>query len=275
MKDNAGIAISKGNSIAIEQVSLANDNMTKSHYHTHFELYYLEAGIRYHMVEDTIYCLYPGDFILYPPYVMHRSYSGQDIFFKRIVIYFTSAAISDPRIFSRLSKHAWLYRKDEGDGVLKILYEVMQEQEHGDQYSAKYNYFLLNQLLVKLARNAMETELSDGENRLTNIIRYLHEHFADQVTLEDLASHFYISSSYLCREFKRYTNCTVIQYVNSLRIRHAQRLLQETDKSITEISTEVGFQNVTHFNRVFHSLTKMSPSQNKRILRKDKWPAEK
>lgn len=52
-----------------------------------------------------------------------------------------------------------------------------------------------------------------------------------------------------------------------LRVSHAQRLLEGTDKSITEISSLVGFSNVTHFNRVFRSLTGKSPTQSRKMLR--------
>lgn len=157
----------------------------------YFELYYLEAGIRYHVVEDTVYCLYPGDYILYPPYVMHRSYSGEDSYFKRIVLYFTKAVVPDSQIFSLLSKRTWLYRQDAGEAVVGLLHELMAEQDKGDMYSAKY----------------------------------------------------------------------------CLRVSHAQRLLEGTDKSITEISSLVGFSNVTHFNRVFRSLTGKSPTQSRKMLR--------
>lgn len=259
--------MSKGESIAIAQVQMANDNMTRSHYHTHFELYYLEAGDRYHVVEDTVYLLHAGDYILFPPHVLHRSYSKDDTFFRRIVIYFTKAMIPDSGIFSLLSKHAWLYRQDQGEEILKLLYEVMEEQDKADLYSSKYIYFLLNQILIRLTRNAVEPEASEGENRITNVIRYLHENYAEKITLEELSSRFFVSQYFLCHEFKRYTNCTIIQYVNNLRISHAQRLLEETDQSITEISIQAGFSNVTHFNRVFRSVTGRSPSQSRKLLR--------
>ncbi len=269
MRDEAGIAIGKGESIAIAQVQMANDNMTRSHYHTFFEFYYLEAGDRYHVVEDTVYQLHPGDYILFPPYVMHRSYSVDDTFFRRTVVYFTKAMIPDSGIFSLLSKRAWLYRQDQGEEILKLLHEAMKEQERADPYSSKYIYFLLNQILIKLTRNAVEPEESEGENRITNVIRYLHENYAEKITLEELSARFFVSQYFLCHEFKRYTNCTIIQYVNSLRISHAQRLLEETDQSITEISMQTGFLNVTHFNRVFRSVTGRSPSQSRKTLRSE------
>lgn len=269
MKDHAGTAIGNGEGIALEQVEMVNANMKKSHYHTHFELYYLEMGTRYHVVEDTVYCLHQGDYILFPPYVMHHSYSDPDVSVRRIVVYFTKAMVSDSRIFSLLSKHAWIYRQDEGAEILRILQEMKREQDKADPYSVKYNYFLLNQMLIKLSRNAVEAELSEGETRMTDVIRYLHENYADKITLDDLSGRFFISRYYLCHEFKKYTNCSIVHYINNLRISHAQRLFEETDKTITEISTLVGFSNVTHFNRVFRSLTGKSPSQSKKMLRKD------
>lgn len=86
--------------------------------------------------------------------------------------------------------------------------------------------------------------------------------------------HFYISQYHLCREFKRYTSSTIVQYIHNLRVLHAQRLLQESDYSITEISKRVGFSNVTHFNRVYKSVTGMSPSQNKLVYLKRGKPSD-
>lgn len=269
MKDHAGDAIANGEGIALEQVEMINANMKQSHYHTHFELYYLEMGTRYHVVEDTVYCLHQGDYILFPPYMMHHSYSDPDVAVKRIVVYFTKAMVPDSQIFSLLSKHAWIYRQDEDAEILRLLQEMMREQDKADPYSNKYNYFLLNQILIKLSRNAVETELSEAETRMTDVIRYLHENYADKITLDELSKRFFISRYYLCHEFKKYTNCSIVHYINNLRISHAQRLFEESDKTITEISTLVGFSNVTHFNRVFRSLTGKSPSQSRKMLRKD------
>ena len=71
---------------------------------------------------------------------------------------------------------------------------------------------------------------------------------------------FYLSPSYLCREFKKQTNSTIVQYINVTRVMNAQRQLMETDKNITQISAETGFSNLTHFNRVFKSVTGATPS---------------
>ena len=97
-------------------------------------------------------------------------------------------------------------------------------------------------------------------NRITDVINYIHEHYSEDISLEELSSKFFVSPYYLCREFKKYTNRTIIQYVNVTRIMKAQRQIMETDKNLTQISLENGFSNLTHFNRVFKSVTGQTPS---------------
>lgn len=61
MIDQAGLRMDKGYQIACERIQGVNDNMAKSHYHEYFELYYLESGKRYHIADDTLYCLNSGN----------------------------------------------------------------------------------------------------------------------------------------------------------------------------------------------------------------------
>jgi putative transcriptional regulator yfiF len=67
MLDNAGIKIAQGENISCEQITGVNDNMAENHYHEFFELYYLESGERYHMIQDELVVMKPGDFIIFPP----------------------------------------------------------------------------------------------------------------------------------------------------------------------------------------------------------------
>ena len=61
----------------------------------------------------TLYCLNSGEFILFPPYVMHHSYGDSDVSFKRLVLYFTREMIAVPGVTDVLSQHAWVYKSDE------------------------------------------------------------------------------------------------------------------------------------------------------------------
>ena len=264
MIDQAGLRMDKGYQIACERIQGVNDNMAKSHYHEYFELYYLESGKRYHIADDTLYCLNSGEFILFPPYVMHHSYGDSDVSFKRLVLYFTREMIAVPGVTDVLSQHAWVYKSDEKNETHGLLRALLKEQEFNDNYSEEALYFILNQILILLLRNSTETAKPEKQSRITSIVHYLHENYTYPITLNELAEQFYLSPYYLCREFKKYTNSTIVQYINSLRVGHAQRLFMETDKSVTEISKIVGFSNVTHFNRVYRSVTGLSPSKSRK-----------
>lgn len=240
--------------------------MVKSHYHDYFEMYFLESGKRYHMVEDRICCIHSGEFIIFPPYEMHHSYGDNDVAFKRLVLYFAPEAVKESGILDTLKVSAKVYRGEEKREIHRLMKEILKEQEQKQPYSEMCIQTILNQLLIKIVRHAGNEVEPEKQNRITQIIQYLHKNYTDNITLEMLAVKFYISTYYLCREFKRYTNSTIIQYVNNLRICQAQCMFMETDKSITEVSCAVGFSNVTHFDRVFKSVTGMSPSNVKKQI---------
>ncbi|MDW2797796.1 AraC family transcriptional regulator [Clostridium boliviensis] len=266
MIDIASFMMAGGRMIASERIQGVNDNMAKSHYHEYYELYYLEYGKRYHMVDDSIYSLNSGEFIIFPPYSMHHSYGDNDVPFKRLLVYFTPETVMVPEVLHIFSQSAGVYRFDTktSQSVHFLLKEILKEQEDAEGYHFDAMKMLLNQILIKTARRSDETAAPENQSRITEILHYLHNHYSENITLEDLASRFYISPYYLCREFKRYTNSTIIQYINNIRIIHAQRLFMETNRTITDISKEVGFSNVTHFNRVFKSIIGMSPSKSRK-----------
>ncbi len=264
MIDQASQQMAFGRSVAIERLQGVNDNMVKPHYHEYFELYYLESGERYHRVNDTLYHLKPGNFALFPPFSMHYSYGEKDMPYKRIVIYFSRDALLFSQLENALGQDAQIFESDEDRDTHAYLRNILREQEMERPHYQEQMCLLLNQLLIHLLRDSVKTISPTSQDRISDIIRYLNKNYTESITLNDLAARFYINPSYLCREFKKHIGSTVIQYVNSLRILHAQRLLQETDRSVTEISKIVGFSNVTHFNRIYKSLIGMSPTKTRK-----------
>ena len=142
--------------IATERIQGVNDNMAKSHYHEYFELYYLEYGKRYHMVNDNIYSLNSGEFIIFPPYSMHHSYGDNDVPFKRVLVYFSPETVIVPEVLHTLSQSAGVYRFDTkaSQSVHLLLNDILKEQGHGDGFHSDAMKMLLNLLLIKIARRA-------------------------------------------------------------------------------------------------------------------------
>lgn len=264
MIDQAGIMMAQGNTIACERISGVNDNMMKSHYHNYYELYYLEDGERYHMIQDDMYTMKPGELILFSPYILHRSYGDENVPFRRLILYFHRNEVESQELLEALDSGNGLYHPESRirQALHRMLETLLCEQNDYSELKKGYRHTVLNMLLfvIVLQMHRKNPSPKRDYDRMSQVIGYIHSHYQEDISLEELARRFYISPYYLCREFKRHTNSTVIQYVNITRVMNAQRRFMETDKNITEICRETGFSNLTHFNRVFKSVTGMTPS---------------
>lgn len=101
---------------------------------------------------------------------------------------------------------------------------------------------------------------------LEKTIAYVEQNYQRKLSLDEVALALNFAPSYFARFFKRFTNTTFLSYLNTYRINKAQWALINENKSITEISDEVGFGSVKTFNRLFKSTTGMSPSEYRKSI---------
>lgn len=113
---------------------------------------------------------------------------------------------------------------------------------------------------------ARKRELSSEAQRLVRqAMAYLHEHYAEPISREDLARHVGLSDDYLTSCFRRELGLTPIAYLNRYRIQQAKQLLTNTHKTITEIALDVGFSGSSYFSRIFRRETGMTPEAYRRL----------
>ena len=275
MIDQAGIRIAQGQAIACERIEGVNDNMAKSHYHDFYELYYLESGARYHIIQDSVFPISAGQLVIFTPYVMHHSYGSEDVPFKRIVLYFRSSEVQSPELMEALDAGGGVYTADARNrySIHQLMELILREEDGDSPFKEEYMHSLLNVLLVNIFRQGLKPLQHEKKTLVGQVIDYIHKNYNEDITLELLSRRFYVSPYYLCREFKRCTNRTIIQYINVTRIMNAQRKIMETDKSITEIGNLTGFSNITHFNRVFKQYAGLTPSQYRKLSKKASIPS--
>jgi AraC-like DNA-binding protein len=107
----------------------------------------------------------------------------------------------------------------------------------------------------KLMRRLPE---KDG-SRMDRVMQFLLENRFQKISLVQAASIANLSKEAFCRYFKLRTRKTFTQYVTQLRINEAQKLLQETELGISEIAFQIGFENLSYFNRSFKNIVGISP----------------
>lgn len=97
---------------------------------------------------------------------------------------------------------------------------------------------------------------------------YIHDHYMDDVRLDDMASLAGMSRSAFSRFFKLHTGQTLRDYLIGIRLGNAARLLVDSEESIANISFFCGFNNLSNFNRIFKDRKKLSPSEFRAQVKK-------
>ena len=87
------------------------------------------------------------------------------------------------------------------------------------------------------------------------------EHYAEPISVPEIAAYCYYSPSYFMKAFKRATGMPFVQYLKHYRLEKAAALLRETDRTILEIAMETGFDNLSYFTRSFKEKYGISPGK--------------
>ena len=106
-----------------------------------------------------------------------------------------------------------------------------------------------------------DLEENASSERLAPVVEYMKGHFADEITLSQLAQMLPMSEGQFCRIFKRHMKMSPMQYLQRYRILQSCRMLQETDKKIGDIANLTGFNNISYFNKVFLKTIGCTPKE--------------
>jgi AraC-like DNA-binding protein len=101
----------------------------------------------------------------------------------------------------------------------------------------------------------------ENETRINSVFNYIKQNAASTILLEQAAASVHLTTGAFCKFFRRMTGKTFSDYVNEIRIGNACNLIAHTDKTISQIAIESGFENQTYFNRVFLKKKNCTPKQ--------------
>lgn len=118
-------------------------------------------------------------------------------------------------------------------------------------------------LLVYLRKNKTHI-ISAPSSPIQKAVEYINRHVTENLDLDSICRDIHISKYYFCRQFKKITGFTVMEYVLKTRVVTAQRMLIDTALSISEISSLCGFCSISYFCRVFKEETQKTPLQFRR-----------
>lgn len=245
------------------------DNYRK-HRHPYYQINHIVQGDFIYTVNGETYNVTVGDTVLVPMNSDHsiRRASRERGFYYEIK--FTSFSKGVQEMCRDIGV---LNRSDEFSATL--FKEIFDERNNALLDSSDIITTYLLTILYKLsapARRKMSTpskyiELATFSPMVQQTIRYLENNYRRALTLDDIVSQTDVKKSHLCSLFKKETTVTIFECMMIIRIRKAVELLTYTSRTLQQISEDIGFVNITHFNRVFSKHVMIPPGQYRKFLK--------
>ncbi len=144
--------------------------------------------------------------------------------------------------------------------------EDMARLQHGVAAVLGKGLFTTAEVLaqVETALSRSKRLGSEAQRVVRQAMAYIHEHYAEPISREELAARFCLNERYLTRCFRQETGVTPIAYLNRYRIRQARVLLESGERSVTEVALATGFSDSSYFGRVFQKEMGLSPAAYRR-----------
>ena len=255
-----------------------SENMEFQHFHSFFEMMIPLCDEADHLIEGNLYHIRLNDIVLLAPTVLHKSSYLKGKPSKRIIIQFMfpDQKFGIPELYKELlqifynNPPIFRFNPEDTRKLFGILNEIFLFSRKPDftgtttdnfYIHTKFQEFLYTLFSMK-DRNIYKNETVNNaiERKMYSIASYIHTHYQQELSLESLAEHFYISPGYLSHQFKIVTGFTIVQYIQMTRIKNVQSRLISTDEKITDVALSCGFSSFSQFNRIFKKITGISPS---------------
>jgi AraC-like DNA-binding protein len=243
------------------------------HWHSEFELNYILDGSARFICGDEKFISGKGDIIIIQPDILHSISTNDNnrqiydtlVFSAGIFGNSTSDRCMNecikPLINGRMRVQTHITPENHYYSELRLITENIFSCAKGNtpqlDMLMRSEIIRLFYLLETEARTCCKYSESDGIIRPA--LEYIAENFSEHITIKQLADTVHLSESYFMNQFRKYVGFTTAEYISHFRINHACRLLNDTDKNISEIAFECGFRNLSNFNRQFLRITGTSP----------------
>ncbi|MBK8806738.1 MAG: helix-turn-helix domain-containing protein [Bacteroidales bacterium] len=264
--------IDKQATTAVVRTSFSSDKINVDwHTHPEFEILYIIEGFGSRIIGDSVSSFGEGMLMLIGSNVPHLIKSdAKSIKNKQLIFQFSEKLIAKDILYF-----------EEFKSISTLIYNSY----YGIDFPIEFSKSLLNKLInltniksEKVVSNLFEIleDLSLCDNyttvttlpyktdntentRIGKVYNYVLNNYMQEITVDKAAKLLNLSKPAFCNYFKKKVNKRFTEFVNEIRINKACILLKETDKNISEISYEVGFVNISYFNRYFLKLKNITP----------------
>ncbi len=261
------------NHFSVKLHSQHTDRFITPRWHEHIELLLFLEGFADVTCDDITYSVEPGDVIYVNSTLIHAIRPKVMTRYYCIILYpdfFTDISF-DPKLLIQTHIKGDSYVREtilrmfqEGEEIRPGLDWIIKNTPGSDMTLKGLAYTLMGYLTKNYVDHRMNEVDSTNHalklHRAQMIFDYIAKHYSEPITSKHLADLCHVNESYFCRFFKKSFGKTPLSYLNEYRAEKAALLLRESQKSITEIALETGFENSNYFTRIFRKIKGVSPS---------------
>jgi AraC-like DNA-binding protein len=232
-----------------------------------YYLVYVKEGALSCNINETLYKINKGQVIIIDPDISHEIYYSDKISHEVFWVNFTGYGV-----FSVLQQLNLISQKiycvEDYTVIDNLFINIIKElQIKSESYIIICSSYLI-ELLTTISRCKKNyhgnTHVSESE--LHKIMNYLNESYNHQHTIEELSNKCNLSPYYFIRKFKKVSGYSPQKYLLKIRMENAKKMLIESDLTISNIGTMVGFKDALYFSKAFKEFVGLSPSQFRKIM---------
>ena len=243
------------------------------HSHNAVELYLTLSDLPDVLLNDTVSAVPAGTMIIIPPFCVHQLYHIAGTYYERYILSINSNWLD--AVFCE-QEDALSYLKRSTSPLLLTLDAPGKEEliakmttllafskvTAPDAMACFFDLLAaLNEMVGRLSPESNQFfPISSTQKSINEMIAYIQEHIHENITVTDLAKHFYLHPDYLSRLFKSHAHISVSHYITLQKISSAQSLLRE-GYTVTQVQEKLGYSSYAYFFKAFKKNTGISPSK--------------
>ena len=238
------------------------------------KIYCIFKGNGGYILDGVKHALRPGDVCLQPAKRRCQVWHDPQDCFDKIWIHFDARILGLVDLFDVISCPPPL-ALGENSPTRSLLEDLVREHQQRSDYGPLAQNGLLLMVLAQILRRsapvapeAKEVTLRGPGDRVAKVLQHMAEHFAEPLTLEDLAAVVGLHPTYFSNSFRKATGLAPMTFLQRFRVERAKGMLASTDLAVMEVAPRVGFQDPYHFSRVFKKLTGSSPREFQQSVRR-------
>ena len=246
------------------------DNENMIHHHDFFEISIILQGESLYLIDDEWQTVRSGDILLFNPGVDHAEKQLLNTYSHQLHI-----GIKNFKLHGLEENHFPINGSllAMQDSQLKVFDKAWQLIEEFNQQKTNFNLMgkalvmemmiLILRSLEKQVRFSDETQASQNDRMhqvIQLIMTYMENNYAKDISIEHLATLYYVSPTYLSKIFKDLTGVSPINYLIQIRLKKANELLKTEDLTVKEVAKSVGYEDAYHFSKSFKKHFGISPS---------------